>query len=471
MPCTSSTNSWKQWIPTLIIIICVIATVVVGLLYIGPLQQVQVALYTKPWVLASIFVLATMMVSVWEIFQHIVHYTQPEVQQPIIRILWMAPIYSLNSWVALMKPSAATYLNTLRDAYELYIIYNFMLFLNNYLASEYKDITSLLKSKKQQKHILPCCFLPPWEMSTVLPFRCKRGILQYIPTKIVTTVFAVIFKSLGMYQEGVFSFKNSWIYLVTLSSISQMAAVYCLSLLCATFKEELKPVRIIAKLLSVKLIIFVSFLQGGIFAILVKCKVISRGPLWDWQSPEEVAIGLQDFLICLEMFVVGIAHHYLYSHKPYMRSQEEGSCFKSFLATWNSLDKTDNVAEQISHMGTSTSRSSLSRCTICGQHKQKNHTEGQDETIPTGGQNEKKNSAFLPPTSEDGVSCVSSLPRAVTHHTANTVINMPEEMVSETAGAKKCEYIPLPIPDEVVSDSPDDTSETGEEEVVKEVDE
>ncbi|KFO24307.1 Transmembrane protein 184C [Fukomys damarensis] len=101
------------------------------------------------------------------------------------------------------------------------------------------------------------------------------------------------------------------------------------------------------------------------------------------------------------MLVAGIAHHHLFSHKPHVQSQEEGSWFKSSLAMWDFSDITDDVAEQISHM----------------------------------------------------------------------VINTPEEMVSDTAGAKKCEYIALTVPDEVVSDSPDDTLETAEEEAVKEVEE
>lgn len=39
--------------------------------------------------------------------------------------------------------------------------------------------------------------------------------------------------------------------------------------------------------------LFPTYRQGVIIAILVKLNVISRGPLWDWQSPKEVAVGLQ----------------------------------------------------------------------------------------------------------------------------------------------------------------------------------
>ncbi|XP_010639700.1 transmembrane protein 184C isoform X4 [Fukomys damarensis] len=163
-------------------------------------------------------------------------------------------------WLALIKPSAAIYLNTFRDGYEAYIIYNFMIFLNNYLTSQYRDVTAVLESKEQQKHIPPLCCFPPWEMGKVLLFGCKLGVLQYIPVRIVTTVVAVICKSLHVYHEGTFNLKDSCIYLVIISSSSQGVAMYCLTLFYVTFKKEFKPVNAIGKLLSMKLFILVSFL-------------------------------------------------------------------------------------------------------------------------------------------------------------------------------------------------------------------
>ena len=40
------------------------------------------------------------------IWQHVSNYTQPLLQRYIIRILWMVPIYALDSWVVLILTKA-----------------------------------------------------------------------------------------------------------------------------------------------------------------------------------------------------------------------------------------------------------------------------------------------------------------------------------------------------------------------------
>lgn len=45
----------------------------------------QVGTHNKAWFIAGIFVFMTIPISLWGILQHLVHYTQPELQKPIIR--------------------------------------------------------------------------------------------------------------------------------------------------------------------------------------------------------------------------------------------------------------------------------------------------------------------------------------------------------------------------------------------------
>lgn len=55
----------------------------------------QVGTHSKAWFIAGVFVFLTIPISLWGILQHIVHYTQPELQRPIIR--W-APL-TLKLWL------------------------------------------------------------------------------------------------------------------------------------------------------------------------------------------------------------------------------------------------------------------------------------------------------------------------------------------------------------------------------------
>ncbi|KPP70365.1 transmembrane protein 184C-like, partial [Scleropages formosus] len=236
-----------------------------------------VGTHNKAWFIAGIFVFMTIPISLWGILQHLVHYTQPELQKPIIRILWMVPIYSLDSWIALKYPGIAIYVDTCRECYEAYVIYNFMIFLLNYLANQYPSLVMMLEVQEQQKHLPPLCCCPPWPMG-----ECKLGVLQYTVVRPFTTVIA---------------------------------------------------------------------LQAVFIAFLVKVGVISDSHTWDWDSVEAVATGLQDFIICVEMFLAAIAHHYSFTYKPYIQEAEEGSCFDSFMAMWDVSDIRADISEQVRNVG------------------------------------------------------------------------------------------------------------------------
>ncbi|XP_076427945.1 transmembrane protein 184C-like [Peromyscus maniculatus bairdii] len=69
--------------------------------------------------------------------------------------------------------------------------------------------------------------------------------------------------------------------------------MYCLLLFYEVLKEELSPIQPVGKFLCVKLVVFASFLQAGLIALLVKVGVISEKRTWEWQSSEAVATGLQ----------------------------------------------------------------------------------------------------------------------------------------------------------------------------------
>ncbi|XP_031688499.1 transmembrane protein 184C isoform X2 [Oncorhynchus kisutch] len=349
MPCTC--GNWRRWIRPLVVCLYVALLLVVLPLCVWELQKSEVGTHSKAWFIAGVFVFMTIPISLWGILQHLVHYTQPELQKPIIRILWMVPIYSVDSWIALRYPRIAIYVDTCRECYEAYVIYNFLIFLLNYLSNQYPSLVLMLEVQEQQKHLPPLCCCPPWAMGEVLLFRCKLGVLQYTVVRPVTTVIALVCQLCGVYDEGNFSNRNAWTYLVIVNNISQLFAMYCLVLLYKALKDELSQIRPVGKFLCVKMVVFVSFWQAVLIAILVKVGVISDKHTWDWDSVEAVATGLQDFIICVEMFLAAIAHHYSFTYKPYILEAEEGSCFDSFMAMWDVSDIRADISEQVQHVG------------------------------------------------------------------------------------------------------------------------
>ncbi|NXY48299.1 T184C protein, partial [Ceuthmochares aereus] len=360
----------------------------------------KVGIHTKAWFIAGIFLLMTIPISLWGILQHLVHYTQPELQKPIIRILWMVPIYSLDSWIALKYPEIAIYVDTCRECYEAYVIYNFMVFLSNYLTNRYPNLVLIIEAKDQQRHLPPLCCCPSWAMGEVLLFRCKLGVLQYTVVRPFTTIIALICELVGVYDEGNFSFNNAWTYLVILNNMSQLVSIPSTSF--CSFKSSPclpdLPARFFGTAVTTVIIIIHNFYrQAVLIALLVKVGVISEKHTWEWQSVEAVATGLQDFIICVEMFLAAIAHHYSFSYKPYVQEAEEGSCFDSFLAMWDISDLRADISEQVRNVGK----------TVLGQPRKMFFAEDHEQNEHT---------SLLSSSTQDPISDASSMPSSPMGH-------------------------------------------------------
>ncbi|ELU16171.1 hypothetical protein CAPTEDRAFT_150459 [Capitella teleta] len=310
--------------------------------------------------IGGLFVCLAVPISLWGILQHVIHYTQPDLQRHIIRILWMVPIYGINAWFALRFKSLALYLDTAREFYEAYVIYNFMQFLLNFLNKEYLDLNATLEAKAQVKHLFPICCLPPWRNGRSLVNNCKHGILQYTVVRLMTSVIAFICQMVNadVYGDGNFNFKTAYSYLVVINNMSQALAMYCLVLFYTATKDELAPMRPLAKFLCIKAIVFFSFWQGVLIAILVQTGVITADPDSEfYPDTQDIANGLQDFCICVEMLLAAMAHYYSFSHLPYVDyAAAHTDCCASFLSMWDISDVSQDVVEHVRHVGQTAGR-------------------------------------------------------------------------------------------------------------------
>lgn len=55
----------------------------------------------QAWFIAGIFVLLALPVSIYEVAMQLEYFSRPKLQIRVIRILWMVPVYALDSWLAL----------------------------------------------------------------------------------------------------------------------------------------------------------------------------------------------------------------------------------------------------------------------------------------------------------------------------------------------------------------------------------
>ena len=58
-------------------------------------------------------------ISVFLISKHQQYMKRLDIQPKIVGILWMVPIYAIDSWIILVSPANALYIAMLRDCYEV----------------------------------------------------------------------------------------------------------------------------------------------------------------------------------------------------------------------------------------------------------------------------------------------------------------------------------------------------------------
>uniref|UniRef100_A0A1A9WHJ7 Transmembrane protein 184C n=1 Tax=Glossina brevipalpis TaxID=37001 RepID=A0A1A9WHJ7_9MUSC len=356
-------EEWRIWIrPFLIITYAIFAIIVVPLLIVNSVKD-GFSGKDQLILIGGLFVLSAVPVSIFHIIQHVIHFTKPILQKHIIRILWMVPIYALNAWLGLLFPKHSIYVDSLRECYEAYVIYNFMVYLLHYLNLG-MDLEATMEYKPQVYHFFPLCCLRPWIMGREFIHNCKHGILQYTVVRPITTFISVICEICGVYGEGKFAGNVAFPYIVAINNLSQFVAMYCLVLFYRANKANLKPMKPIPKFLCIKAVVFFSFFQGVILNILVYYEFIKifGGDKPGDNDKANIASMLQNFLICIEMFLAAVAHIYSFPHHPfhinspqYWNNPNHNWC-RAFLSMMDISDIQEDVSEHLGVVSSSISR-------------------------------------------------------------------------------------------------------------------
>ncbi|KAJ0943231.1 putative organic solute transporter subunit alpha/Transmembrane protein [Helianthus annuus] len=85
---------------------------------------------------------------------------------------------------------------------------------------------------------------------------------------LVCAPLAMIFQLLGVYGEGKFEWGYAYPYLAVVLNFSQTWALYCLVQFYSVTKDKLAPIKPLAKFLTFKSIVFLTWWQGVAVAFL-----------------------------------------------------------------------------------------------------------------------------------------------------------------------------------------------------------
>ncbi|KAH6759133.1 organic solute transporter ostalpha protein [Perilla frutescens var. frutescens] len=285
------------------------------------------------WVVSSaaIFVLVALILSMYLIFDHLIAYNQPEEQKFLIGIILMVPVYAVESFLSLLNSEVAFSCEILRDCYEAFALYCFERYLIACLGGEESTIqfmegqslvTSCLPLVDDVyaygivRHPFPLnCLLRDWKLGSDFYQAVKIGIVQYMILKMICALLAMIFDSLGVYGEGKFEWGYAYPYLAVVLNFCQTWALYCLVQFYSVTKNKLAAIKPLAKFLTFKSIVFLTWWQGVAVAFLFSFGAL-KGPLVN-----VLETRIQDYIICIEMGVAAVIHIHVFPAEPYKHGE------------------------------------------------------------------------------------------------------------------------------------------------------
>ncbi|XP_075689807.1 transmembrane protein 184B isoform X2 [Rhinoderma darwinii] len=296
------------------------------------LAQPMFLMTTTAQAISGFFVWTALLLTCHQIYMHLRSYSCPNEQRHIVRILFIVPIFAFDSWLSLLfftNDQYYVYFDTVRDCYEAFVIYNFLSLCYEYLGGESNIMTEIRGKTIESSCMYGTCCL--WGKTYSIGFLrfCKQATLQFCVVKPLMAAITVILQAFGKYRDGDFNVASGYIYVTIIYNISVSLALYALFLFYFATRELLSPYSPVLKFFMVKSVIFLSFWQGMLLAIMEKCGAIPKIHSAEVTVGEgTVAAGYQNFIICVEMFFASIALRYAFTYKVYLdkRLDAQGRC-------------------------------------------------------------------------------------------------------------------------------------------------
>ncbi|XP_019493012.1 PREDICTED: transmembrane protein 184A isoform X3 [Hipposideros armiger] len=277
--------------------------------------------------ISGIFVWTALVLTCHQIYLHLRSYTVPSEQRYIIRLLLVVPVYAFSSWLSLLLLGGHQhhiYLDSLRDCYEAFVIYSFLSLCFQYLGGESTIMAEIRGKPVRSSCLYGTCCLQGMAYSIGFLRFCKQATLQFCVVKPVMALVTIILQAVGKYHDGDFNIHSGYLYVTLIYNASVSLALYALFLFYFATRELLRPFEPVLKFLTIKAVIFLSFWQGMLLAILEKCGVIPEVQVLDGSrlGAGTLAAGYQNFTICIEMLFASIALRYAFTCQVYSEKKD-----------------------------------------------------------------------------------------------------------------------------------------------------
>lgn len=271
-------------------------------------------------------------ISFYLIFMHAIHYTKPNEQRHIIRILFMIPVYAAASFLSFWFYWHAIYFEVISDCYEAFAIASFFALLCHYIAPNLHDQKNYFRSIQPKGWVLPISWFQKCCGGDRGLWRTPRsgltwfniiwaGIYQYCFIRVTMTITAVATQYFGRYCQSSNSpvFAHIWIEVIEASAVS--VAMYCVIQFYYQLRFDLKPYSPLLKVIAIKAVIFLSFWQSFLISILTSA-TLHVVHVTSTMAYPDLSVGIPSLLICVEMAIFAILHLFAFPWTPYRKGSQ-----------------------------------------------------------------------------------------------------------------------------------------------------
>eukprot|EP00075_Anas_platyrhynchos_P035803 XP_027325056.1 transmembrane protein 184A [Anas platyrhynchos] len=286
---------------------------------------------TAAQAISGIFVWSALIITFHQIYTHLRNYTVPKEQRYIIRILFIVPIYAFDSWLSLLLLGSHqyyVYFDSVRDCYEAFVIYSFLSLCFEYLGGESTIMTEIRGKPIASSCFYGTCCLQGMSYSIGFLRFCKQVGTRTKPRTPLTPCSPSSPCASGCARSSSLlsprSVRSGYLYITIIYNFSVSLALYALFLFYFATMDLLRPFEPVLKFITIKAVIFLSFWQGTLLAILEKCGVIPEVQIIDGKEvgAGTVAAGYQNFIICIEMLFASIALRYAFTCQVYREKKQ-----------------------------------------------------------------------------------------------------------------------------------------------------
>ncbi|XP_077359684.1 transmembrane protein 184ba isoform X2 [Festucalex cinctus] len=301
---------------------------------------------------SGFFVWTALVLTCHQIYMHLRFYSSPREQRHIVRILFIVPIYAVDSWLSLLfftNDQFYVYFDTVRDCYEAFVIYNFLSLCYEYLGGESAIMAEIRGKPIESSCVFGTCCLKGKSYSIGFLRFCKQATLQFCVVKPLMATVTVVLQAYGKYKDGDFNVAGGYLYVTIICNVSVSLSLYALFLFYFATRNLLSPYGPVLKFFMVKSVIFLSFWQGVFLAVMEKCGAIPQIKSVEVSVGEgTVAAGYQNFIICIEMFFAALVLRLAFTYRVYVdkSTSAQGAC-APMKSISSSLKETMNPGDMV----------------------------------------------------------------------------------------------------------------------------